>query len=1586
MKRTKFFCATLFTVFALLALFSCSNPANTGTPGSLAKSRGAKIINVTYDANGGGQLNKSVYDYALGNPIGTEMPVARRAGYVFTGWNTKANGTGDIFNKNTILTDSITVYAQWTFKTAPFTIVIDYSNTPETIPNYNSLPDTATVALNNTQLTITTFPTPAETPFYDFVGYYDENGDIVCDTSGNLIPGSPYTDDTGKWTCDPDYEGIDLVIHPLWVQSIKATTVSVDQTTYNVQMGETFTVTGKYTPANATITITDPFEYYYDNNFLITKPLVCNNGTFSIELKALIPFSDSFTFKCAKYPSTTSSCTINASFPSASELAALPSVSQVSNVNKSNAGTGIGNSSSQKSYDFTGLDFDSDTVYKMYKVNLSANKEYIFEMVDDCSTQPDGIDNFIDACLMIYDASGNICYFDNSDYCLDDDENYFTPTSSGTYYIYLSRLDIYDEYEGYAGFHIYLNCATDINLNVQNDYDQSRYDSFSGTYKLKPLETLNLDVNYDYKCENEPVVWPEASIFNTSIISLDDTNIAPADGGYITLTANKIGSTDLVVSDNYSDSGIHYFVSCGIDGSFTTFDTASSTDYSDYTEMLFSPGLESVKWYKLSLTGGHRYAFETGNNVTEIVNAIGTPNRTYVDLYIYDSDFNLLTRSVEFFPCQETGDYYIQFRPHQNDRKNAFHVYDMGAINTSIALSSDNLNLNVGNSTTIAITFNNGGTALSSDFTCYFADGVENDYTDLTRFASVTPYDNNSDEITISGVPYGEFSFSDVPSTLTVKGLVPGKTKLIVRDDNAGIQAELNITVTATTNDGNLTFYKEPAASDTTFLSVFNYKQLSASKLYSMYSATLQEGVKYYFQTLDIDNSYGLSNGDCIDAHFYLLDSAYNIVAFSDSTQIIDYTCPASGTYYFVITYRHLDNADSDTGYAGVRWYAEKMTSLSDYLPSTPYFFLSADGQTHVISNDFPYTPADAYYDFTATTVGDSRILANVTINYFSRIMLNPYMPGISYVTVKDDYSGITHDYKFKVFPTEASSEIPVLPISKNPVTLDDSTEIYNLTGTVFADLSSKKYEIYSMNLSGGARYHFLLADSNEARGLPSTSDCYFYIENSNYDIIVKADNGSSDRANFLNFTCPESGTYYLVIARHTMETTGATTAGAVYAYYEKITAIDSANTISTINMPLGGTKTVTIPIEPEGASGNFTVKLNSTNSKYRYMLNFDEYDNISVSGNTFELHSLGMYGIDSTYNNNYKFQFDVVPVTITDENTGLSKNIEIHIIPDPLNTILVSPVPETMSQNNSDYYTSIISQTNPVLVYAIPMEAGKTYSFHNRTNTMSCFYLYSPSFAQCNGGSGTGLSFLFDCKVSGTYYITICSSSSNSPEYTDSFYVYGYVPVVMTSLNLSETSVTVQAGQTVNLNISYTPANAEALFTVIKSPEYGGIINSAYVSGNILTIKAGAPGQGYVSIMDSHSLLQKTCTIKVIPDLTTAINVSPGTTSSTNIDDYQIANLSDTTPYALYKMTLQAGKTYTFENVDSYSHHQIATLAGSGDCWFYLYDSTYSLVTDTDDNEITYSCTSSGIYYYQISRRTSGTIKGAVHVYGVTP
>lgn len=77
-------------------------------------------ISVTFDKNGGdteANPNRMTQEQ---NPNGNhfELPSVQptREGYEFTGWNTKADGTGTAFTAETEVKQSLTIYAQWTRK------------------------------------------------------------------------------------------------------------------------------------------------------------------------------------------------------------------------------------------------------------------------------------------------------------------------------------------------------------------------------------------------------------------------------------------------------------------------------------------------------------------------------------------------------------------------------------------------------------------------------------------------------------------------------------------------------------------------------------------------------------------------------------------------------------------------------------------------------------------------------------------------------------------------------------------------------------------------------------------------------------------------------------------------------------------------------------------------------------------------------------------------------------------------------------------------------------------------------------------------------------------------------------------------------------------------------------------------------------------------------------------------------------------------------------------------------------------------------------------------------------------------------
>lgn len=78
----------------------------------------ASGIRMVFDKNGGDteasprvMLQEKIAGVVNHFNLPTVEPT--RSGYKFTGWNTKADGTGDVFTAETDVTESMTVYAQW---------------------------------------------------------------------------------------------------------------------------------------------------------------------------------------------------------------------------------------------------------------------------------------------------------------------------------------------------------------------------------------------------------------------------------------------------------------------------------------------------------------------------------------------------------------------------------------------------------------------------------------------------------------------------------------------------------------------------------------------------------------------------------------------------------------------------------------------------------------------------------------------------------------------------------------------------------------------------------------------------------------------------------------------------------------------------------------------------------------------------------------------------------------------------------------------------------------------------------------------------------------------------------------------------------------------------------------------------------------------------------------------------------------------------------------------------------------------------------------------------------------------------------
>jgi uncharacterized repeat protein (TIGR02543 family) len=103
MKRLCLVSIFVLAIFALVVV-TCKDPSPTD-----------EVYTVTFDKNGG-DTEASPQTIKVTSPATTvvTLPTApTREGYTFTGWNTAANGSGTAFTATTVVTKSITVYAQW---------------------------------------------------------------------------------------------------------------------------------------------------------------------------------------------------------------------------------------------------------------------------------------------------------------------------------------------------------------------------------------------------------------------------------------------------------------------------------------------------------------------------------------------------------------------------------------------------------------------------------------------------------------------------------------------------------------------------------------------------------------------------------------------------------------------------------------------------------------------------------------------------------------------------------------------------------------------------------------------------------------------------------------------------------------------------------------------------------------------------------------------------------------------------------------------------------------------------------------------------------------------------------------------------------------------------------------------------------------------------------------------------------------------------------------------------------------------------------------------------------------------------------
>ena len=132
----------------------------------------AHRVKVTFNQNytNAPAATEAMYKYDTAEVIGTFPADPTRSGYVFQGWNTKADGTGDAFSNATAVTEDVTVYAQWG-QLHPVQLVIyrngDTSKAYKTVSLDPQLKGTV-IDLNDVDIG------KYYTGNYEFYGWYDD--------------------------------------------------------------------------------------------------------------------------------------------------------------------------------------------------------------------------------------------------------------------------------------------------------------------------------------------------------------------------------------------------------------------------------------------------------------------------------------------------------------------------------------------------------------------------------------------------------------------------------------------------------------------------------------------------------------------------------------------------------------------------------------------------------------------------------------------------------------------------------------------------------------------------------------------------------------------------------------------------------------------------------------------------------------------------------------------------------------------------------------------------------------------------------------------------------------------------------------------------------------------------------------------------------------------------------------------------------------------------------------------------------------------------------------------------------------------
>ena len=740
---------------------------------------------------------------------------------------------------------------------------------------------------------------------------------------------------------------------------------------------------------------------------------------------------------------------------------------------------------------------------------------------------------------------------------------------------------------------------------------------------------------------------------------------------------------------------------------------------------------------------------------------------------------------------------------------------------------------------------------------------------------------------------------------------------------------------------------------------------------------------------------------------YALYDTGYSVF-YDDGVPYEDITVPADSTKYSAgstVTVL-FDGIGSRHGYNFVGWSDGENTYTSGgtttFQMGTRNVTLTALWETNIkvsFSDDsINLLPLkSATIDVTVTNP-DSRSLTfsvssssyNVSASWDStnsKITLTNNLPYLFAdkitITFENTTYGISKTLNVTSLVSDSDIDGTLTVNSAESTTLSDWTQLTYST--------EKKVYIYKLNCSkANVAYRILNADTVSAIETAMRSagitviDSKYYLFDSSSNQIAGVDSGD------LSVTPKESRTYYLVVYPYYYNNSDSTQyVGSTAIYTYSISAITSLSlSKNAVTLDAGGY--IDIPVIYAGPEGyktpSFTVKASGSNSTGSKPTNY-AYGTMTDNGNgtgTLKIRAMNPGGSNT--------------ITLKDSVSALTATCTVTV---NLNTSSIDATINIGSKTSttlSDYTQGTFTNEKGSFVYSVDLTSGKNYTFESSdSNTSilpskvdSVFILYDSDGAYLKTWDD---SLTYVPTKNGTYYL-VCRPYTVSNNGNFAVHVYETKPI--TGLAFSQNTLSINSGTTATLTATYTvPEGASPIFKVSSSADYGKSYRaSASFTQNgsgseTITVYGALPGTATITLTDSVSSLSTQCTVTVSIDDSSATEISSGSignAASTTQSDWTQVVLTSAGQASVYKISLEANKTYTFEIADSGCNSGMVN-GTNVDAMFSLYDSSSTVISQLDgsssNDKIKVPPASNASYYFIVSPYDAGkTGAAAFHVY----